>query len=137
MGTWVGKFEEDKTALERRLAVLEKLRPVVEVLDQAEIPAIGFVTSESVYIKGVGEELVPKLVRLKTAPVTKHFSAFSGDLFYATAINDITVYIFPDTTKFVCKIKKTETTKQEERSEVVFELEADCDPLMMEEVKAE
>lgn len=70
----------------------------MEVLDQAGIPAVGFVTSNAVYIKVVGEELVPKLVQLKTAPVRKHFSEYSGDLFYSTKISGISVYIYSDTT---------------------------------------
>lgn len=133
MGTWIEKLEEKVKEMEEQIEELKKKRSVMALFDEVGIPAKGSVSRYSVSIEDADETIVPKIVAVKSGAITKHFGNSTGEVFYQTRIDGTTLYIWPDKAKYVCKVKRTETKVSKEETDVKFELEADCDPLLMEE----
>ena len=140
MKTWVEELEEDKRYYQKHVDRLNALAETARLLDSVGIPADGgSFWNKHITIRNADETTVPKLVSIKTAPATKYFNEYSGELGYITAIGDILITVVPDTTKYVCKVTKTERSRTVETVEkdVSYHLDSDCDPLFFEEATEE
>ena len=135
MNSWIEFLEVEKKRVEEASKQLIKLQPVLELLDQAKIPTKGRISSNAIFIEDVDETIVSRLLKITTRTFSKYFSTYSGDLYYCSEIQDVPIYVYPDKVKFVCKVKKVETIRQEELTSVVFQLDSECDPLMLDETE--
>lgn len=133
--TWVEMLNDEQLYYKQNLAALDKLRSACQALDDAGIPPEGSLYQDSITIRKATEDYIPKLVKIKTGPVTKYFHEWTGELGYSTEIGEVTVYVVPDAEKYICKVRKDITIKTipKEEKTVKFFLEGDCDPLFFEE----
>jgi hypothetical protein len=137
--TWVQKLHDSQKYYKDILAELESLLEACYKLDLVGIPAEGSLYRNTITIRKATEDYIPKLVRIKTEPVVKYFHNWSGELGYSTKIGDVDVFVVPDIEKYVCKVRKEETSKfvKQEEKTTKFYLDGDCDPLFFEEATRE